>query len=235
MADLPVILIGGQLLNSELWTHQVAALRAAGHAVMIADHQQDDTIAQMARRLLDAAPERFALVGFAMGGFVAFEVMRTARERVARMALIGTLARNDGPEQTARRQGYIDLVEGGNFAEVIEERIPMLFSPAMRDNHTLLSIARRMAADTGPATFLRQQHAIMNRVDSRPDLKDMTVPTLLLWGHADGITTRAYQDEMLDRLPNARLEVLPHAGHLSTLEQPDAVNRSLLRWLAGGG
>lgn len=231
MSKLPVVLAAGQLLTDAVFAPQIAALRAAGHEVILADHQSDETISGMAKRLLDAAPERFALVGLAMGGFIAFEVMRQAPERVDRMALLATLAPNDGPAQTARRQGYIDLVESGRFADVIEERIPMLFAADRRDDAALLDIARQMAADTGAETFLRQQRAIMTRADSRPDLPGMDVPVMLLWGDADGIATPAHQQEMLDGLPDARLQVIAGGGHLATLEQPDAVNAALLGWL----
>ena len=219
-------------MTDAVFAPQVAALRAAGHEVIVADHQRDETIAGIAARLLTNAPERFALLGLAMGGFVAFEVMRQAPERVDRMALLATLAPNDGPAQTARRQGYIDLVESGRFADVIEERIPMLFSPDKREDAALLNIARQMAADTGADTFMQQQRAIMSRADSRPSLPAMQVPVMLLWGDADGIATRAHQDEMLAGLPNARLEIIAGGGHLATLEQPEAVNAALLNWLS---
>lgn len=232
MSKIPVVLVAGQLLTDAVFAPQVAALRAAGHEVIVADHQRDETIAGMAVRLLANAPERFALLGLAMGGFVAFEVMRQAPERVDRMALLATLAPNDGPAQTARRQGYIDLVESGRFADVIEERIPMLFAPDKREDATVLAIARQMAADTGADTFMRQQRAIMSRADSRPSLPAMQVPAMLLWGDADGIATRAHQDEMLAGLPNARLEIIPGGGHLATLEQPEAVNAALFNWLS---
>jgi pimeloyl-ACP methyl ester carboxylesterase len=230
-APLPLVLACGQLLTEQVWQPQIAAL-SADRAVTVADHRQDDSIADMARRLLDAAPDRFALAGHAMGGFIAFEVLRQAPERVDRVALLATLAPNDGPAQTARRQGYIDLVESGRFDAVIEERIPMLFSPARREDAALLALARQMAADTGADVFMRQQRAIMTRADSRPSLGAIRVPTLILWGDADGIATRAHQDEMLAAIPGATLEVLPGAGHLATLEQPDAVTAALARWLA---
>lgn len=231
MSKIPVVFVAGQLLTDAVFAPQIAALRDAGHEVIIADHQSDETIAGMALRLLANAPERFALVGLAMGGFVAFEVMRQAPERVDRMALLATLAPNDGPAQTARRQGYIDLVESGRFAEVIEERIPILFAPDKRDDAALLALARQMAADIGADTFMQQQRAIMTRADSRPSLPDMHVPVLLLWGDADGITTRAHQDEMLAGLPDARIEVIAGGGHLATLEQPEAVSEILVDWL----
>jgi pimeloyl-ACP methyl ester carboxylesterase len=72
----------------------------------------------------------------------------------------------------------------------------------------------------------------MSRADSRPSLPAMQVPVMLLWGDADGIATRAHQDEMLAGLPNARLEIIAGGGHLATLEQPEAVNAALLNWLS---
>ena len=229
MSSLPIVLASGQLLTQETWTPQIAAW--ADRDVRHADHQRDDTIAGMATRLLDAAPERFALVAHAMGGFVAFEVMRRAPERVARLALIATLASADGPAQTARRQGYIDLVESGRFEQVIEERIPILFPPEKRNDAGLLGLARRMAADTGAETFLRQQRAIMARIDSRPALGAIRAPVLLIRGEADGITTVEQQREMLDAIPGARLETLPGVGHLPTVEAAERTTALLTGWL----
>ncbi len=230
MAGLPIVFACGQLLTGRVFEPQISAL-SARHTVSISDHQSDDSIAGMAARLLADAPERFALVGHAMGGFIAFEVMRQAPERVDRLALLATLAPNDGPAQTERRQGYIRLVEEGRFQQIIEERIPMLFSPAARDDEALLTIARQMAADTGAAKFLRQQRAIMSRADSRPTLGRIAVPTALLWGDADGITSRAHQDEILHGIAGSTLTVIPGAGHLLTLEQPEVVTAALEHWL----
>ena len=224
---LPIVLASGQLLTRECWTPQLARWPDA----ILADHTLDETIAGMAGTLLAAAPERFALVAHAMGGFVAFEVMRRAPERVAKLVLIATLASADGPAQTARRQGYIDLVDAGRFDQVIEERIPMLLAPQNRADSELTAIARQMAADTGADTFLRQQRALMGRIDSRPSLADITVPTLLIWGDQDGITSQAQQDEMLAAIPGATLEVVAGAGHLVTLEAPEAVNGLLAAFL----
>lgn len=228
---VPVVLITGQLLTEAVWQPLLEAW--PDRAVIVADNRRDDTIEGFAQRLLDMAPPRFALVAHAMGGFVAFEVMRRAPQRVERLALLATLASADGPAQTARRQGYIDLVESGRFADVVEERIPILFPEGRRNDARLLGIARRMAADTGAETFLRQQRAIMARIDSRPRLHEIAVPTLLVWGDGDGITSRAQQDEMLAAIPGARLAVVPGAGHLATIEAPDVVVPLLTGFLDG--
>lgn len=228
----PVVLVSGQLLTAECWAPQIAALNR-DYDLRLADHRRDATIAGMAARLLAEAPERFDLVAHAMGGFVAFEVMRQAPQRVRSLALIATLASADGPAQTARRQGYIRLVEDGNFAGVVEERIPILVHPARREDDHLLAVVRRMALDTGAKTFLNQQRAIMGRIDSRPSLSAIACPTLLIRGAQDGITTAEQQDEMLAAIPGARLETLDDAGHLATLERPRSVNALLASWLGG--
>ena len=218
---IPIVLITGQLLTDAVW--QPLLDQWPGREVIIADNRSDDTIEDFAQRLLDNAPPKFVLVGHAMGGFVAFEVMRRAPDRVAKLALIATLASADGPAQTARRQGYIDLVTNGQFDQVVEERIPILFPEEKREDDQLLAVARTMAADTGADTFLAQQRAIMARIDSRPRLGEIAVPTLLIWGEKDGITSRAHHDEILEAIPGARLEVVPGVGHLPTVEAPEVV------------
>lgn len=219
--SLPIVLITGQLLTDAVWQPLLDAW--PDREVIVADNQSDDRIEDFAQRLLDDAPPRFALIAHAMGGFIAFEVMRRAPERVAKLALISTLASADGAAQTARRQGYIDLVEAGNFGQVVEERIPILFPEEKRGDTRLLDIARQMAADTGADTFLAQQRAIMARIDSRPHLGEIAVPTLLIWGEQDGITSRAHHDEILEAIPGAKLEVIAGAGHLPTVEAPEIV------------
>jgi pimeloyl-ACP methyl ester carboxylesterase len=108
----------------------------------------------------------------------------------------------------------------------------MLLAPDNRADPSLTEIARRMAADTGAENFLRQQRALMGRIDSRPSLGDIAVPTLLLWGNQDGIASRSHQDEMLAMIPGARLEIISGAGHLATLEAPTATTAALDAFLA---
>jgi len=226
-----VVFVSSQLLTEDAWAPQAIAL-ADDHELIVADHGHDDTITGMAKRLLDAAPARFHLVAHGMGGFVALEVMRQAPERIISLVLISAIASADGPAQTERRQGYIRLVEAGNFEGVVEERIPMLVHPARRNDAALLAVIRHMAADTGAERFLGQQRAIMARIDSRPWLAAISVPTLVVRGAEDGITTQAHQDEIAAAIPGAEKVVIPDCGHLPTLETPEAANRLLKDWLA---
>lgn len=231
MTRRTVVLASGQLLTAAFWAPILERLGSA-HDFRHADNTRDDSVQAMAQRLLDGAPASFDLVAHAMGGFVAFEVLRTAPQRVRRLVLVSTLAPNDGPAQIERRQGYARLVEAGQFARVVEERIPILLHPDRQADARLLGLARQMAAETGPETFLRQQHAIIARPDSRPSLPAIHCPTLLMRGDSDGIVSQAHQDEMLAALPNARLETLAMCGHLLTLERPDETAHLLSAWLS---
>lgn len=229
--DRPAVVFAtGQLLTEDVWAPQAAVL-GQDYDVILADHGRDDTIAGMAARLLAGAPAQFHLIAHAMGGFTAFEVMRQAPQRVLSLVLIATLAPNDGPAQTERRQGYIRLVEAGRFDQVVEERVPILLPPDRRGEGPLLARVRQMAADTGAERFLAQQRAIMSRIDSRPSLAAIKVPTLVIRGAQDGITTQTHQDEILAGIPHARFVEIPACGHLPTLEAPDETSRLLLDWL----
>ncbi len=87
-----------------------------------------------------------------------------------------------------------------------------------------------MARETGAEAFLRQQRAIMTRPDSRAMLGTISCPVLILYGDADGVCTRAHQDEMLAAIPNARLEILADCGHMMSLEEPEKVASLLTQW-----
>jgi len=229
----PVLLLAGQLLTAETWAPQIGAL-ARDVDLRFTDHTRDDSIAGMAERALAEAPHRFDIIAHAMGGFVAFEILRRAPERVRSLALLATLASADGPAQTERRQGYIRLVEQGRFPEVVEERIPILLAPEHRQDPALLAAVRRMALMTGAETFTAQQRAIMGRIDSRPSLAAIACPTLIVRGDEDGITTSAQQDELL-AIPAARFVAVRQCGHMLTLERPEIVTGLLADWLAAQG
>lgn len=229
----PVVLLPGQLCTELLWQPQMDALKDVSDPRMIV-LDRHDTVAGMAQDVLDRSPERFALAAHAMGGFVAFEILRRAPERVTRLALLSTLAPADTPKQTVRREGYLRLVEQGKFDEIIEERIPMLVHPDRVADDALCGMLRKMASDTGAERFQRQQRAIMSRPDSTPSLSAIRCPTLIVYGRADGITTLAHQEEMLAGIPGARLEIVEDSGHMLTLERPAKVNALLRDFLAAG-
>ena len=227
---LPIVLIPGLLCTPELYAAQIPALWRFG-PVMVADHTRDDSMAGIARRILDQAPPRFVLIGLSMGGYIAFEVLRQARERIARLALLDTQARPDLPEQSDRRRAQIVMAREGRLLEVADQQFPLMISEPRHGDETLRALNRAMAEDVGAEAFARQQTAIIGRADSRPDLGAIGCPTLVLVGESDAITPPDRAREMAEAIPDARLKVIPDCGHLSTLEQPEAVTSALTAWL----
>ena len=188
-------------------------------------------MAELARGILAQAPPRFALVGLSMGGYIAFEILRQAPERVARLALLDTAARPDTPDITAGRRTNMQLAQSGRLAEVVDGLIPRLVHPSRVTDAPLLEVIRRMGAQVGVAGYLRQQAAIIARPDSRPMLKDIRCPTLVLVGDADQLTPPERAQEIAAAVPGAELVIVPECGHLSTLERPELVTRALRSWL----
>ena len=200
-------------------------------APVIPDLGGDDSIAGMALRALAAAPPRFALAGLSMGGYVALEIMRRAPGRVMRLALLGTSARTDTPEQAERRREAIRLAEGGDFGSVAHRMLPNLVHADRLSDEGLASAIRAMAARLGKDGFLRKQRAIMGRVDSRPHLPRIACPTLVLCGREDASTPLPLSEEMAALVPGARLAVVESCGHMSAMERPAEVSAALRRWL----
>ena len=224
------MLIPGLLASPRMWAAQIPQLWRAG-PVTLADHTRDDSMAAIAQRILATAPARFALAGHSMGGYVAFEMVRQAPQRVARLALLDTSARADAPEQGAMRRAQMSLAAQGRLAEVVEQQVPRLVQPARRDDAALRRVFTLMSQEVGAAAFIRQQTAIMGRSDSRPTLGSIRCPTLVLVGEQDELTPPERAAEIAAGIGGARLVTVPGSGHMTTLEQPEAVTRALLQWL----
>jgi len=229
----PVVLLPGLLCDHRLYAAQLPALEARGD-VLVGDLTRVDTVAGLAEQILAQSPAHFALAGLSMGGYVAFEILRRAPERVTRLALLDTQARADTEEAKARRRGLMELAEKGEFKGVTPRLLPLFVHPeALADPHITATVAS-MAESTGKDAFLRQQRAIMGRPDSRAGLPAISCPTLVLAGREDQLTPMELQLEMAGLIPNATLVLLPRCGHLAPLERPAAVTRQLLAWLDGG-
>jgi len=225
-----LLFLPGLLCDGRLWRDQVAGL--AGVRCVVADLTHDDSLGAMADRALRAVPGdvRLAVCGLSMGGYVAFEIMRRAPGRVARLALFDTSARPDTPEQTRRRRGLLALSESGMFRGVTPRLLPQLLAPAHVAG-PLGAEVMAMAERVGRPAFHRQQRAIMHRPDSRPDLASIAVPTLVGVGEEDALTPPHLAEEMAAGIPGARLARIPGAGHLPPMETPAAVADLLRDWL----
>ena len=229
---IPLFLLPGLLCDHALWAPQVAALSDIA-APQVADLTPYDSVGGMAEAVLGAAPDRFALAGLSMGGYVAFEIMRRAPERVIRLALLDTSARPDTPEHKKQRRELMALARTGDFKGVTPRLLPRWVHPSRVNDPALADTVTTMTQRVGREAFLRQQTAIMNRPDSRLTLPEIACPTLVLCGHEDQSTPVDRHREMAADIANARLAVVPECGHLSTLERPETVSREMRAWLTG--
>lgn len=225
-----LVLVPGLLCTRELYAPQTAAL-ADAVSMHHADHTSHDSMAAIAGAILAAAPPRFALCGLSMGGYIAFEIMRQAPARVTRLALLDTNAHADPPDRAAFRRGLAAVAARDGFAPVMAKLAPLFLGRGHVHDPDLRAIVDRMAADTGVVAFRRQQEAIIARPDSRSGLAAIHCPTLVLVGRDDVLTPVADHEVIARAIPGCRLEIIGDCGHLSTLEQPAAVNRALLQWL----
>jgi pimeloyl-ACP methyl ester carboxylesterase len=227
---LPLALCPGLLLDERMWQHQVPALSDIADC-RVPEFTAQDSIGMMARAVLKLMPERFALAGLSMGGYVALEVVAQAPERVTKLALLDTRAVKDTPEEASRRRGLMDLARQGRFKGVTSKLLPLLLHPANLKNEPLTRLVMDMAEAIGREAFLRQQTALLNRSDRTRFLPTILQPTLVLCGREDALTPVPHSQAMARSIPSAKLVVVERSGHLAPLEQPEAVNRALRDWL----
>jgi len=222
-----LILLPGLLCDERLWSQQAAALSDVAE-VHCAALTHDDSVSDMAARVLQDAPERFAVAGLSMGALVAFEIIRQVPERVTHLGLLDTNHRAFTSQQIETYRMYIDLAKTGRFDEITDVHLlPVL----TRNRHDLMPTIRAMAQSVGCEAFIRQATATMNRPDNTETLRRVTCPTLVLTGRQDVLCSVEWHRETMALVPNAALVIIEDCGHLSTLEQPQAVSAAMRGWL----
>lgn len=227
---VPLVLLPGLLCDEALWRNQINALKNMADC-QVADLTRQDRMDALARAVLASAPRQFALAGLSMGGYVAFEVMRQAPERVLRLCLLDTSARPDTPEQSQRRRLLMAMAQKGEFKGVTPRLLPTLIHPAHLENKETTGTIMAMAERVGRDAFINQQTAIVHRIDSRPGLKNIRCPVQVIGGKQDALAPPEILREIADGISGARFDLIDECGHLSPLEQPERVTQLMRCWL----
>jgi pimeloyl-ACP methyl ester carboxylesterase len=227
---MPILLVPGLVSSPRIYAPVAPALWRFG-PVSVANHIRDDTMGAIARRILAEAPPRFALAGHSMGGYIAFEIVRQAPDRVAKLALINTQARPDTPEAMTRRRDMIARAQAGDYRVILDELFPGFVHPSRIGEAVLRQLVHDMGDDIGVEAFVRQQTAIIGRADSRPTMATITCPTLVLTGDTDNTIPNSLSVEMAEGIPGAQLSIIPDCGHLPQVERTQACADALVEWL----
>ncbi|MBV8412569.1 MAG: alpha/beta fold hydrolase [Alphaproteobacteria bacterium] len=231
MPKKTLVLLPGLLNTRRLFQHQIEGLSDIADC-LVPELWHYDSLAGMADAALAIAPPRFALAGFSMGGYVSFEILRRAAERIERLALIDTQAAPDTAEGTKRRQGLIEQTRIGRFHGVHPSLLPQIVHKSRLEDPAVAQPIFDMACEVGAEGFVREQQAIIGRPDSRPLLVDIDVPTVVIVGRQDQATPLARAQEMAADIAASRLVVLEDCGHMSPLERPEEATAALRRWLS---
>jgi pimeloyl-ACP methyl ester carboxylesterase len=231
---VPVVFLSGMLADQRMWHPAIAAYDElddpAKPALMpvFCELFDQDTVADMARAVLETAPDRFVLVGMSMGGYAAFEILRQAPERVSHLMLVNTRATADSEAVRRRRLLLSRIVTGKTpFVAVNDGMLDEMLHPDNRNDAALVSLLTAMGDACGVSVFERQNHAVATRPDSMTDLGNIAVPCSVIVGTHDRIISPESHREMADTIPGATYQEVPGAGHYVPLEQPVEFARSL--------
>jgi len=226
----PLLLIPGMMCDSRLYTPQITEF-SAERAVHVACVTKSETIEEMAQNVLSNAPAHFALAGLSMGGMVAMEMLRRAPERVTRVALMDTNSQSETPAIAATREPQIVGVMAGRLAEVMTDVMRPEYLAESPKRTEILALMQDMAITLGEGEFLRQSRALQRRPDQQKTLRKIRMPALVLCGAEDRLTPPRRHEFMSELIPYATLRIIDGAGHVPTLEAPEATNAALREWL----
>ncbi|MBB5393794.1 MULTISPECIES: alpha/beta fold hydrolase [unclassified Herbaspirillum] len=224
-------LLCGLLCDEVVWAAQAQALQD-DYDVRVITFLQQDSMQAMAEKVLADAPANFALAGHSMGGRVALEVCRRAPQRVERLALLDTGYEAAAPGEADKRALLVrQALAEGTDAIAAAWGLPMLAPCHREDPHLVQAIFDMVGRMTGKI-YAAQTHALLNRPDAADVLASLACPTLLLCGKQDGWSPPQRHERMAQMVPHAVLELVDDCGHMSMMEQPEAVLQAMRRWLA---
>jgi pimeloyl-ACP methyl ester carboxylesterase len=210
---------------------------AAKATCLVPDYGLRDSLSAMADHVLASVPQRtFSLVGHSMGGRVALEVFRKAPERVERIALLDTgyqaiADAEAGQREREGRERLLRIAQEKGMREMGESWARGMVHADVLDTPIFTEVLE-MIERSSPEKFAAQINALLNRPDATALLSQIDVPALILCGRDDQWSPLSRHEAMRDEIAGAQLRVIEDSGHMTTMEQPEAVTAALEEWLA---
>lgn len=225
----PLVFLPGTMCDARVFVPQVTAF-SPHVSVMVAPVTGGDRIEEIASRLLDGLPRRFALVGLSMGGVVAMEILRRAPDRISRLALLNSNSLAETPQSAGDYEPMIIKLRSGGLEEAVDMVIPPDSLAPGPGRGAVQAVLKDMAVHIGSKNIIRQIRAMQRRRDYQAVLRRCQVPTLVMGGAYDQLAPVKRHELLADLIPNARLCVLDQSGHLPVLEQPEEAISQLFEW-----
>jgi pimeloyl-ACP methyl ester carboxylesterase len=228
----PLVLIPGMMADARVFLPQMVRL-GAERAMHVAIASMGDTVETMAEAMLPHLPPSFAVLGHGLGGDIALELIRRVPDRVSRVILMATDPLAEPPQVAAAREARIVAAKAGRLGEAMREEIPAsaIVEAVWRDD--ILALIRDMAFGLGEGVFIRQTRAMQRRPDQQKTMRRVKLPALVIAGEADTLVPMRRQEFNANLMPYGKLAVIAEAGHLPSLEQPDAVSDAIEAFLRG--
>jgi pimeloyl-ACP methyl ester carboxylesterase len=225
-----VVLLSGLLCDEEVWRGPIARL-APAHDLVCPGFLDQPSIEAMAAQVLAHAPRRFSLAGHSMGGRVALEIAARAPDRLERLALLDTGFHPARPGEAEGRSRLIRIALEDGMAALARHWLPPMLGPHRVRDAALMDRLTAMVERATPRLFQRQIGALLTRPNAHRGLSQIPCPTAVIVGRQDAWSPLAQHEEMAALIPEARLSVIEEAGHMSPVEQPEAVAEALFAWM----
>lgn len=225
-SSFPLVLLPGYMLDESLWDEVVASLHwdAPIHRLRLGP---GTTTEEIARGVAQAAPERFVLVGFSLGGYIARKVAELYPERVAALVLVATSLEADSPERAKAKQGAIRALDPASFRGLSMGAIAQSLHPDRRGDRELASTIREMGRRLGYEAMVVQSGLQRDGIAAA----SLTCPTLVIAAAQDPLRPAWETEELAATIPGADLQVIEASGHMLPLEQPQALADAIAGWL----
>lgn len=228
-----LFLLPGLLCDATVWEHQRASL--APHAeVQIPVFRGINSFRAMAQQLLKEAPERFSVVGHSMGGRVALEMMQLAPERIDKFAVMSVGVHPLQPGEREKRMELVELAECEGMEALADRWIPPMVLAARHGDTELMQKIRAMVLRHTAFDHRCHIEAALTRADQSLYLPSIRHKVLLLCGAEDGWSPLVQHQKIQQQLHSSELHSIGDAGHMVTMEQPEAVSRVLVDWFTAG-
>lgn len=238
---LAVVLIHGFPFSRQMWGPQAALartvrlitpdLRGFGEsdgAPSTLDQLADDLHAIVEHLHLSA----WVLGGFSMGGYVVFRYLARHPDAATAVLLLDTRAEADPPDGRRRRYDAIARIEREGPAGYLDDFLTLIVSPkTLETRPDLANEVRAQMESRRPASLTGALRAMAERPDSTPLLSSIRVPTLIVVGEDDKATPVDSARRMHEAIPGSQLVIIPGAGHVSNLEQPERFSAALSPFL----